>query len=50
MVWRQAYKVVWEPLLMGKFSDRYKEILWPGCGPEFIPGNSSEGGKNIWDI
>ena len=22
----RAYKVVWEPLLMGKFSDRYKEI------------------------
>jgi protoporphyrinogen oxidase len=42
----RAYKVVWEPLLMGKFSDRYKEIsmawMWARIHTR---GNSSEGGK-----
>ena len=42
----RAYKVVWEPLLSGKFSDRYKEIsmawMWARIHTR---ANSSEKGK-----
>lgn len=41
-----AYKVVWEPLLKGKFSDRYKDIsmawMWARIHTR---ANSSKGGK-----
>lgn len=41
-----AYKVVWEPLLKGKFSDKYKEIsmawMWARIHTR---ANSSKGGK-----
>jgi len=43
---RRAYKVVWEPLLKGKFSNRYKDIsmawMWARIHTR---GNSSENGK-----
>lgn len=42
----RAYRVVWEPLLSGKFSNRYKEIsmawMWARIHTR---ANSSEGGK-----
>ncbi len=45
---KRAYKVVWEPLLKGKFSDRYKDIsmawMWARINTR---GNSSEAGKEL---
>ncbi len=44
----RAYRIVWEPLLKGKFSDRYKDIsmawMWARIHTR---GNSSEKGKEL---
>lgn len=45
---KKAYKVVWEPLLRGKFADRYRDIsmawMWARIHTR---ANSSSGGKEL---